>query len=128
MMERPEATFSASRLDAIEAAEEVEIETRAEPDAPSHRTVVWIVVDDACVYIRSVRGARGRWYREVTANPEALLRVGGEAMAVRALPAVDAPSIDRCSRGLRRKYARDPALRTMLRPDTLPTTLRLEPR
>ncbi len=120
--------FASRDLAVLDAEAEVEIETRAGPDAPIHRTVIWVVVEDGEVYIRSVRGLRGRWFRELTANPDSILRVGGEPMSVRALPAVDAPSIDRCSRGLRRKYAGDSALRTMLRPETLPTTLQLEPR
>ena len=75
-----------------------------------------------------MNGTRSRWYRELTATNEAVLHVTGEPIPVRAEPAVDASSIDRCSRGLRRKYASDPALGTMLRPETLPTTLKLEPR
>jgi len=120
--------FPADQLAAIAEALEVEIETRAGPDAPSHRAVIWVVVEDGGVFVRSVRGPRGRWYRDVVANPEAILWVGGAAMAVRAMSAVDAPSIDRCSRGLRRKYAADPALRSMLRAEVLPATMRLVPR
>ena len=119
--------FDVSQLARIDAALEVEIETWAAPGAPSHRTVIWIVVEDGEVYLRSVNGPRGRWYRELTATNQAVLHVAGEPIPVRAMPA-EASSIDRCSRGLRRKYARDPAFRTMLRPETLPTTQRLEPR
>ena len=78
--------------------------------------------------MRSVNGGRGRWYRELSATNEGVLHIAGEPIPVRALPAVDPASIDRCSRGLRHKYAKDSALRTMLRPETLPTTLKLEPR
>jgi hypothetical protein len=127
-MDHPASSFPADRLVAIGAAEEIEIETRAAPDAPSHRTTIWAVVENGDAFVRSVRGPRGRWYREVTANPDAVVWVAREAIAVRATPATDEASVERCSRGLRRKYASDPALRTMLRPDTLPTTLRLEPR
>ena len=122
------AGFDVSQLARIDSALEVEIETWAAPGAPSHRVIVWIVAADGAVYLRSVNGPRGRWYRELTATSQAVLHVAGEPIPVRALPAVDRASIDRCTRGLRDKYARDPALRTMLRPETLPTTLKLEPR
>jgi len=120
--------FPTDQLAAIDAALEVEIETRPAADEPSHRTIIWIVAEADEVFVRSVRGGRGRWYREAMATREAILRVGGAATAVRITPAIDAPSIDRCSRALRRKYAGDPALGTMLRPETLSTTLRLDPR
>jgi len=122
------AGFDVSQLARIDAAPEVEIETWAAPGAPRHRVIVWIVAFDGEVYVRSVNGSRSRWYRELTATYEGVLHVTGERIAIRALPATDASSIDRCSRGLRRKYARDSSLGTMMRPETLPTTLRLEPR
>lgn len=122
------AGFDGSQLARIDATLEVELETWAAPGAPSHRVIIWIVRADGEVYLRSVNGSRSRWYRELTATNQAVLHVAGEPIPVRAESAVDASSIDRCSRGLRRKYASDPALGTMLRPETLPTTLKLEPR
>jgi hypothetical protein len=122
------ATFAADQLSAIAAAEEVEIETRGGPGTPVHRVIIWVVVDGDEVYVRSVRGPRGRWFRELIATPEGALHVAGTRYPVRAELAADDLSIERCSRALERKYARDPALRTMLRAETLPTTIRLEPR
>jgi hypothetical protein len=34
---------------------------------------IWVVVDGDPAYVRSVRGARGRWYREARAYPQAVL-------------------------------------------------------
>jgi len=42
-------------------------------------------------------------------------------------PAADAASVEACSAGLRRKYRRSYSLRSMLRPEILDTTLRLDP-
>ena len=83
---------------------EVEIETRRDPEAPSHRVVIWVVVDAGEVFVRSVRGTRGRWFRELTANPEAILHVGAPPSRFAALPGGRHPSVERCSTGLRRKY------------------------
>lgn len=121
-----EVSFSNEDLALLERTEEVEIETRA-PDGPVHRTVIWIVVDDGDVFIRSVRGATARWYREATANPAVAVHVAGRRLTATAIPATDPDSIDRATAGLRRSYASDPALRTMIRPEVLDTTLRLEP-
>lgn len=44
-MGRP--TFTSDVLDAWRERREVEVETAAGPDAPEHRTIIWIVVDEA---------------------------------------------------------------------------------
>ncbi|HET6380911.1 MAG TPA: nitroreductase/quinone reductase family protein [candidate division Zixibacteria bacterium] len=112
----------------LREAEEVRIETSRGPDAPVHRTTIWVVVDERDrVLVRSVRGERGRWYREVLANPECALLVARHRIPFRAEPAGDEERIRACSEALRRKYAADPALGSMLRPETLPTTLQLRP-
>lgn len=118
--------FDETDLAAFQAAEEVRIETSA-PGGPIHRTITWIVVRDGVVYVRSVNGARGRWYREGLANPAVAVHVAGRRVEARAEPADDEASIAAASEALRDKYRHDPALRTMLREHTLPTTLRLEP-
>jgi hypothetical protein len=127
------AAFPPDLLAALAEREEVEIETAAPSrgaDA-TRRTIVWIVVDGSDVYVRSVRGNQGRWYQELLADPKAVLHFRGKPklapVAVRGVHARDADSVARCSRALEAKYARDPALKPMLRPDTLATTFRLEP-
>ena len=107
---------------------EVEIETRRAADGPAHRTTIWPVVEDEEVYVRSLRGSAGRWYREVTGNPEAIVHVEDEAIPVRAVSAVDADSVERASAGFRRKYADSPHMGSMIASDILDTTLRLDPR
>jgi hypothetical protein len=106
----------------------VEIETSRGPGATVHRTVIWIVADeDGRAFVRSVRGARGRWYRELVANPAGAVHVGGRRIAVRAAPA-DEAGIEACSRLLSEKYRTSRAsLASMLREETLDTTLELEP-
>lgn len=121
--------FPAEILDALREAEEVDIETQAAPGAPTHRTIIWIMVDDEDrVLVRSVRGVRGRWYREAVAQPDCTLVIGDDAVAVRAEPAADSDRVAAASAQLGVKYARDPSLGSMLRPDVLETTLELLPR
>ena len=122
----PAMPFSPDLLDLLERTEEVEIETHASGD-PAHRTTIWIVVDGDVPFVRSVRGPAGRWYREALAQPSVTIHAAGQSIAARAVPAVAPDSIARCSAALRRKYAGDPSLDLMLRPEVLSTTLRLEP-
>jgi hypothetical protein len=112
----------------LETVEEVEIETTRGGDAPVHRTIIWVAVEDGEVYVRSLRGENGRWYRELMANPEARLHVDGDAVPVRAVRADDPESIGRATAGLRSKYSDSPYLDSMIRDEIVPATVRLEPR
>lgn len=120
-------TFARDVLDLLARTEEVEIETRAPRDGQLHRTIIWVVVEGNEVFIRSVLGATARWYGEVTSAGEGALIAGDRRIPFRAIPAADPDSVERCSQGFREKYARDPSTPSMLRPEVLPTTLRLEP-
>lgn len=119
--------FDPATLALLDSAIEVDIETAAGEAGARRRTIIWVVVVDDQVLVRSVRGTRGRWYRDLQAAPEGMLHVEGRTFAFIVVAAVDKESVDRCSRALARKYAADPALRSMLRPDVLGTTLRLVP-
>jgi len=115
-----------SETDRAELArtEEVEIETQSAV-GDIRRTTIWIVVDGEDAFIRSVHGGVARWYREALARPDVTLISAGRRIPARILPAADAASIARCSAALKAKYGTDPALGSMLRPATLPTTLRV---
>jgi len=114
--------------DAIDSAREVEIETRRGEGAPVHRTIIWAVVDDGDVFVRSLRGANGRWYRELMSDPTAVLHAQDEEFPVQAVQASDSESVARTSEALRRKYSDSRSLASMLADDILETTVRLEPR
>lgn len=118
--------FTTATLESIDAAHEVHIETRAE-DERTYRTVIWIMVEDGAVYVRSVRGDAGRWYQRATANPTVKIVVGSAEIDAVARAAPDEQSVRSASKGLRRKYSPGPSLDAMLAPAVLHTTLRLEP-
>lgn len=110
--------------DLLARTEEVTIETTSASGAV-HRTTIWVVVEAEDVFVRSANGDGARWYREAVDHPDVGFDVGGTRIAARVVAAADPESVARCSAALRVKYASDPALRSMLRPDTLPTTLRV---
>ena len=123
------ATFDPDTLQTLDRADEVDIETSRGEGAPVHRVIIWIVVDGDTVYVRSVRGPAGRWYRELSANPKGAIHVGGRRIPIESEPATDAASVSRVTDALRRKYEqRSPGpLASMLRQPVLPTTMRLKP-
>ena len=114
--------------DELDAAKEIEIETQRPGRDEPRRTIIWVVVDDGEVFVRSWRGDTARWYREIVADPEAAVIVDGTSTPVLATPATDPDSVERTSAGLRRKYAGESEVDAMVRAEILPTTLRLEPR
>jgi hypothetical protein len=119
-------SFEAELLRRIDATEEVQIETSLASGA-SRRTIIWIVVDGGRVYVRSVRGPDGKWFQRLRARPAGAVHVAGTRTPVRAVPVDDPAEVERVSEALRRKYAsHGSSLANMLRPETLPTTMRLE--
>ena len=118
--------FDANVLNQLTNTEEIEIETRS-ATGRTHRTIIWVVVDENDVYVRSVHGRNGRWYQEATANPDVAIHVNGQRFAVHVVPVADQAFIARVSNGYLRKYRDDPDLNSMVRDEILPTTLRLEP-
>ncbi len=119
-------TFPELLLRRMDVAKEVEIETRG-ADGAVHRVPIWIVVVEGVPYVRSVRGEKGRWYRELLARRKSVLHVGSRKVAVRPVPVRGTAAIDEVSAALWRKYTKTASLFSMLRLVTLHTTLRLEP-
>ena len=123
------ASFDPDTLQALDRADEVDIETSRGEGAAVHRVTIWIVVDGDNAYVRSVRGPSGRWYRELSANPKGALHVGGRRIPIEAEPVTDPESISRVTDALKRKYEqRWPGpLAGMLREEVVPTTMRVKP-
>ena len=121
-------SFDAETLRLLDETKEVRIETRRDGDSPEHRTIIWVVVVEGEVFVRSVRGQRGRWYREISSNPEGALHVEEDRIPVQAA-ATDEATVDAVSAAFRSKYQQSSPASTeaMLRPETLPTTLVLSP-
>lgn len=120
------AAFPELLLQRMDVAKEVEIETRSDA-GEAHTVIIWIVVVDGAPYLRSVRGKKGRWYRELLARGEGVLHIGSRRVTVRPEPVRGTNEIDEVSAGFWRKYAKSASLFSMLRLAVLDTTLRLEP-
>ncbi len=118
--------FDEPVLNQLNTIEEIDIETRS-ATGRTHRTTIWVVVVDNDVYVRSVRGRSGRWYREITTNPQGAIYVDGRRLSVRAIPMTDPATIARVSNAYLQKYRNSPFVNSLVREETLPTTLRLEP-
>ena len=119
------AKFDGDTLRELRDLQEVAIRTEKHP---ASAVVIWVVVADDEVFVRSVRGTKGRWYRDLAAGGPATLEFYGEELAVQAVPATDTGSIERASHEFLSKYWSSPYAPSIVRPEVLETTLRLDPR
>ena len=119
------AKFDADTLGELCDVQEVAIRTEKHPETA---VTIWVVVADDEILLRSVRGNKGRWYRDLVAGGPATLEFAGRRLAVQAFPLSDPDAIARASNEYLRKYQPSPYAQSMVRDEVLPTTLRLEPR
>jgi hypothetical protein len=120
--------FDRTIIDRFHTAREVDIET-TRPSGEPRMTTIWILTDGSDVYVRSERGTEGHWYREAIATHSAVLHLGSDRFAIRVTPANDSATVALVDELYRTKYgAASQSTQAMLQPNTLETTLRLEPR
>jgi hypothetical protein len=120
------AGFDDGTLEWLRTNKEVTIRTARHPGTP---VIIWAVVaaDDA-VYVRSVKGVQGRWYRDLASDGRAMLQVMGRSVPVQAAAATDDVSVAQCSEAFLAKYKGSAHVGSIVRAEILSTTLRLEPR
>jgi hypothetical protein len=120
--------WTAEELDHIAAADELEL-TALRPDGkPRAPVTIWVVGVGGGLYVRSWRGASGRWFRAVKARPEGHIRAGGVDRDVE-LVAGEKQLEDAVDEASRTKYARYASyVEPMVSPDARATTLELLPR
>ena len=121
------AHFDDETVSRFATSEEIEIEAGAGAyDAPV-RTPIWTVTVGADVYVRAIRGTKGKWYRSVTSARSPTVVLGGSRLPVRPVVVRDRSEIDRVTKAYQEKYATSQWLGSVLKPHTLEATLRLEP-
>jgi hypothetical protein len=123
------SSFEPETLKVLDETDELYIETSRDAESPEHRTIIWAVVVGSEVFVRSVRGRKGRWYQRISSHPEGALLVGDTRIPVRAAPTTDNVTVEAVSEAFRRKYeeAWPGPTAGIVRSEVLPTTLKLSP-
>ena len=123
------SSFDPETLKLLHETDEIYIETSRDADSPKLRTIIWAVIVGDEVFVRSVRGRKGRWYQRISAHPGGALLVGGTRIPVRAATATDNETVDAVSEAFRSKYedAWPGPTAGIVRSEVLPTTLKLSP-
>jgi hypothetical protein len=116
--------FDPATLASLRSTREVRIRTARNK---SRSVVIWIVVAEHAAFVRSVRGPAGKWFAAAAADGTAMLELDGRQMPVRVIPVADQATIEAVSQAFLTKYATSPYAQSIIAPDTLATTLRLDP-
>src|SRR2546429_9186288 len=97
--------WTTSELDKIARAEELEVATRRRDGTLRDPVTVWMVRVGDDLYIRSVNGSDGAWFRAAVASHQGRVKAGGVQRDVTFVEANAAPNgeIDRADRA---KYGR----------------------
>lgn len=119
-------SWTPEQLDAIGAADELEIAALRPDGTLRPFTTIWVVRVGDGLYVRSYRGRDGAWYQAVLRRPEGRIRAGGvEHAAIFDHPtSADADAIDAAYHSKYSRYGRS-YVEAMLAPGARATTLRL---
>jgi hypothetical protein len=120
------ATMAGNPLAHLADVEEIDIGFRRR-DGSTGSTPVWVVRVADEVFVRSIRGQRGGWYRRLRADPDGEVKDSGHVHPVHAEPVTDSGTIDEVTRAYATKYASSPYVGSLLDEKITDSTLRLDP-
>src|SRR6266581_4293990 len=120
--------WTKAELSTIGGAEEVEVAALSRGGSVRNRVTIWVVRHGEDLFVRSVRGRDGAWFRAVHGSKNGRIWAGGLERDIKfeeAGPSVD-DEIDAAYRSKYRRYA-GRILNSVLTPEARSTTLRLVP-
>lgn len=120
--------WTKDELSRIGGAEEVEVAAVTPDGSVRNRVTIWVVRNGDDLYVRSVRGREGAWFRAVNESRNGRIWAGGIERDV-AFDEADPTSKDEIDAAYRSKYRRYAGriLNSCLTPEARSTTFRLVP-
>jgi hypothetical protein len=125
----PMTQWKGEQLDKLGTAEEVQIASMRGDGTLRKLVTVWVVRHGEDLYVRSVKGRNGPWFRGVQERHEGQIRAGGVQQDITFVDA-DPEIKDEVDGAYRAKYRRYAGriLDSVLTPEALASTLKLVPR
>jgi hypothetical protein len=121
-------TWTSDELNKVGIAEELEIASLRSDGALRKPVTIWVVRVGDDLYIRSVNGRSGSWFRSAQERHEAHIQAGGVKKDVFLVETDDLnDEIDAAYRAKYRRYAAS-IVNTTLTPQARAATLKLTPR
>jgi hypothetical protein len=120
--------WTSDELNRIGAAEELQIQPRRRDDTLQNPRTIWVVRHGDDLYVRSVNGRTGAWFRGAQVRHEGHIRAGGVDKDVVFVETDDGNGeIDAAYRTKYRRYA-GPIVDSIISPQARAATLKLVPR
>lgn len=117
--------WTASELASLDRVSEIRVAGRRDDGSLRTPVIVWHVVVDGALYVRSVRGGDGKWYRGVLKRMEGTISWDGQTRDVRYLH--DGDHDAEIDDAYFAKYGRGSASQSITSDAATATTLRVEP-
>ncbi|WP_347977761.1 DUF2255 family protein [Microbacterium sp. ProA8] len=120
------STWTKQEIDTVARASEIRVAGRRQDGSARTLVTVWHVVVDGALYVRSVYGSEGQWYKGVIRHLEGFVSWGGRTHPVTYIPdRTRDPDIDDAYFA---KYGRGAPSQHITSSVAKTTTLRIEPR
>ncbi|WP_353808351.1 DUF2255 family protein [Agromyces sp. SYSU T00194] len=119
-------TWTPDDLAELERDHEIRVAGRRADGSLRTLTIVWQVVVDGALYVRSYKGAEGQWYRGALRHLEGAISWNDVTRRVAFIP--DDTRDDAVDDAYFAKYGDTGPTRAMVAPAAAATTLRVEPR
>jgi len=123
-------TWTSDELNKIGTAEELQIASLRRDGTLRNPVTIWVVRLSDDLYIRSVKGRIGLWFRGTQSRHEGHIRAGGVDKDVTFVEETDAHVNEQIDAAYRAKYRRYAAsiVNTTLTPQARAATIKLVPR
>jgi hypothetical protein len=123
------ASWTKDELNRIETADELQLASRRRDGTLRSPVTMWVVRDGDDLYVRSIHGRTGSWFRGTQIRHDGHIRSGGVDRDVRFADA-DTAKGDRIDNAYRSKYQRyaSDIVDTVVNPDARAATVKLVPR
>ena len=126
----PMTTWTSDELNKIGTAEELEIASRRRDGTLRNPVTIWVVRHGDDLYVRSVNGRTGAWFRGTQERHEGHIRAGGVDKDVTFVEEAAPDLNDQIDAAYRTKYRRYAAsiISTIVSPEARSATIKLVPR
>lgn len=123
-------TWTSDELTKIGTAEELEIASLRRDGTLRKPVTIWVVRHGDDLYVRSVNGRTGAWFRGAQERHEGHIRAGGVDKDVTFMEEADPDLKDQVDAAYRTKYHRYRAniVNTIVSPEARSATIKLVPR
>lgn len=121
--------WTAYELETIGNSDELQLASLQENGTLGNPVTIWVVRVGSDLFVRSFRGAAGKWYQGTRVQREGLIRAGGIEKKVGFVDETDSAINDQIDAAYRAKYGHYPAedVDPMVLPLAKSTSLKLVP-